>query len=192
MLFCKAKGVQTATDSGVNDCDKPDWDAKMVKSQGKWGEWRGGCLGDWQCNRWNTCPLAPSTKESKNIAKTTPASGAAPSSGNIHDERIYYYLVYWYSCQASPRGQRRVHVWLMWLWDLEYDGISLTKQQAEKVSNRTTQPALTECLHGTEEVLYLFLCRLDFSSLWGGVAQLRGSTWAGKTLDSYRGGTTHS
>ena len=49
--------------------------------------------------------------------------------------------------QQKPRAS--VEAWLTWLWDTRGNGISLTRQEAEKMSNITTRPAFWQCPHGT-------------------------------------------
>ena len=61
---------------------QPDWDAK------RWNSWEN------KENKEEDVTLAPchrisNRKENKSTATTTPVSGVASDSGNVHDERIY-------------------------------------------------------------------------------------------------------
>lgn len=61
---------------------QPDWDAK------RWNSWES------KENKEEDVTLAPchrisNTKENKSTATSTPVSGVASNSGNVHDERIY-------------------------------------------------------------------------------------------------------
>ena len=52
----------------------------------------------------------------------------------------------------QQKARESVQAWLVWLWVMGVNGISLTRQGAEKTSNIPTQPALQQHLHGTRGV----------------------------------------
>ena len=51
--------------------------------------------------------------------------------------------------KLQQKARESIQAWLVWLWDMGGNGISLTSQEVEKMSNITIQPALWQSLHGT-------------------------------------------
>ena len=91
---------------------------------------------NWRWNKWSVL-RHPSTKESKSTA-----SEADPSSGNVHDEKIYSWRAYWYNCQVSTKSHRKYPGMVNMAMVYGKCWLSLIRQEAENMSNITTCPAL--------------------------------------------------
>ena len=77
-----ARGMKAAWIQVQALVTQPDWDAK------RWNSWEN------KENKEEDVTLAPchrisNRRENKSTATTTPVSGVASNSGNVHDERIY-------------------------------------------------------------------------------------------------------
>lgn len=75
---------------------------------------------------------------------------------------MYSCWVYWYSCSVLAKGQGKypgmVNVTKEWSGGI--CDISLAGQEAEKMGNVTTYPALWQCLHGAWEIRGLVLLQI--------------------------------
>ena len=78
----------------------------------------------------------------------------------------------------------------MRLWDgAGSDGISLTGQETDKMSNITTYLAFWQYLHSVGGSMYSLPYRLDYSSLQEAWFN---EPWMPGTLEIYKGGMTNS
>lgn len=78
------------------------------------------------------------------------------------------------AARSQHRAWESIQVELVWLWDtgvLEGDGISLTSQKVEKMSNFITYPALRQHLNGAQGAQGTHSLTMDYSSLQRGLAQ---------------------
>lgn len=49
------------------------------------------------------------------------------------------------AAKFQQKTRESIQAWLVWLWVMGGDGISLTRKEAEKKSNITTYPAFWKC-----------------------------------------------
>ena len=95
------------------------------------------------------------------------------------------------AAKFQGKARQSIQAWLVQLWDMGCDGISLTGQEAEKMNNITKYPALWQCLYGVWGVQGI-QSFVDWTILAAGrLGAMRGSPWACGTLEIHRGGATN-
>ena len=52
------------------------------------------------------------------------------------------------AAKLQQKARECNQAWLVWLWGTEGNGIFVTRQETEKMSNITTYPTHQQCLHG--------------------------------------------
>lgn len=135
----------------------------------------------WLTIKWMKCPLLFTPIEKKTT--TTPSSGAAPNSGNIHAERIYSCWAYWDSCQVPTKGRGKYPSRLAWLWDVGVMAFLWPVRKQRKWATWPHTPASSSAymaFAGVSSYWGYSLLRLYYSILQGGLAY-----WGGRCLPGH-------